>query len=61
MPTVLDVHDDPEKDYGANGRLIIVYDISNFKMVVKITLKSPYNEIFFPLPSTAEPGVFGSK
>jgi len=60
MPTVLDIHDNPEKDDGANGRLRIVYDVSNYNKPANITLKSPYNEMVVPLPSDAGPGVFGS-
>merc|ERR1719244_736630 len=45
VPTVLDGHDDPEKDDGANGRLRVVYDMGSFGKNTNLTLKSPYNRI----------------
>jgi len=58
VPTVLDVHDDPEKDDGANGRLRVVYDMGSFGKSTNLTLKSPYESVIFNINST---GVSGSK
>merc|ERR1712013_746769 len=56
-PTVLDGHDDPEKDDGADGRLRVVYDMGNFGKNTKLTLSSPYNTVSYNL---TESGVAAS-
>jgi solute carrier family 15 oligopeptide transporter 1 len=58
VPTVLDVHDDPEKDDGASGRLRVVYDMGSFGKSTNLTLKSAYESVIFNIGST---GVSGSK
>jgi len=56
LPTVIDGHDDPEKDDGANGRVRVVYDMGNFGKNTNITLKAAKNYTFDLQPD----GVFGS-
>jgi len=58
VPTVLDGHDDPEKDDGANGRLRVVYDMGSFGKNTNLTLKSPYNMVSYEL---TESGVAASE
>ena len=57
VPTVLDGHDDPEKDDGADGRLRVVYDMGSFGKNTKLTLSSPYNTVSYNL---TESGVAAS-
>jgi len=56
LPTVLDGHDDPEKDHGANGRIKVVYDMGNFGKITNLTLKSSKSVSFNLQPN----GVSGS-
>jgi len=56
LPTVLDGHDDPEKDDGANGRIRVVYDMGNFGKATNLTLKSSKSYSFDLQPN----GVSGS-
>jgi len=56
LPTVLDGHDDPEKDHGADARVKVVYDMGNFGTNTNLTLKSDKSYSFDLKPS----GVFGS-
>jgi len=56
LPTVLDVHDDPEKDDGANGRIRIIYDM-NYSKSTNLTLNNTYETLSFDLQPD---GVSGS-
>jgi len=58
LPTVIEGHDDPEKDHDANGRLRVVYDMGNFAKSTELTLKSEHEKtVSFKLQPD---GVFGS-
>jgi len=48
-PTVLDKHDDPEKDHGANGRVKVVYDVGDFGKSSVLTLNSSSDKVSFNL------------
>eukprot|EP00092_Neocalanus_flemingeri_P064379 GFUD01078125.1.p1 GENE.GFUD01078125.1~~GFUD01078125.1.p1 ORF type:complete len:713 (-),score=207.39 GFUD01078125.1:317-2455(-) len=56
LPTVLDGHDDPEKDDGANGRIKVVYDMGKLEKSTNLTLKSDKSYSFDLQPN----GVYGS-
>jgi len=56
LPTVLDGHDDPEKDHGANGRIRIIYDTGSSGRSSNLTLMSDKSVSFKLEPN----GVFGS-
>jgi len=58
LPTVIEGHDDPEKDHDANGRLRVVYDMGNFAKSTELTLESEHEKtVSFKLQPD---GVFGS-
>jgi len=58
LPTVIEGHDDPEKDHDANGRLRVVYDMGNVAKSTELTLESEHEKtVSFKLQPD---GVFGS-
>jgi solute carrier family 15 oligopeptide transporter 1 len=53
-PSVIDLHDEAEKDDGANSRIRVIYDLGDFSTVTNLTLRGDKNVTF-----QMEPNVVG--